>query len=118
MSEETHAPTQGEAAQVGVAGAHAVNPETQTEAEAKVAASEAMNREARKLEIRLAPDALDQMADTFIKKLTEVVEFRKEGESKASETTTQETKATTESAKGAATTEPQKQSLASRLLRE
>lgn len=80
MTEETRAPTQSDAVQIGVAGSEAVNPETQTPSEAQEASRTAMETRARELKVTLAPEALEQMSARFIEALREAGAFKDDSE--------------------------------------
>lgn len=77
--------TPSEAVAVGTAGGRNVDPETQTPEQARETVRQDMGREARRLDIRLADNALDEMADRFIERLRAMGAFRQE-EQEAQET--------------------------------
>jgi hypothetical protein len=90
-SQETREPTQGEAIQVGTAGAQAVDPNTQTPEQARQASQEAMQEKARELKITLAPGALKEMSNAFISALEERGAFRQSEDTSSQSQQTQQT---------------------------
>lgn len=112
--------TPSQAAAVGAAGARNIDPENQTPDEALVTAREDMHKEAQRLDIKLAPEAIDQIADTFIDKLKAMGAFRQSGSD--TEETSQEAESEGENQSNSAPEEnnppPTQRSLASRFLRE
>lgn len=89
--------TQAEATAVGAAGARRINPETQTAEQAKVVAREDMQAEAKRLDLQMSPESIDQIADRFIDKLSEMGAFRKQSEETEE---TQQEEVTAESSAG------------------
>jgi len=88
QTQEPREPSQGEAVQVGTAGAQAINPETQTPEQARQASQDAMQSKARELNIKLAPDALKEMSNAFITALEERGAFRQSESASSQQTQT------------------------------
>lgn len=78
--ENEHEMTPADATAVGAAGARRIDPETQSPEEARVVAREDMAREAKRLDLQMSPESINQIADTFIDKLTAMGAFRRESD--------------------------------------